>query len=207
MAPGPEDVPDDARVNDPAFWSERYASGVLPWDLGQPSPPLVRLLSTLDVAAFPRVLVPGAGNGYDAIFAARRGHRVVAVDFARAPVDRLGALAEPRLTAVQGDLFALPPEAAGPHDIVVEHTCFCAVEPARRAEYVRVVASALRPGGVLAAVFFTHGRPGGPPWTTDADEIRTLFGEAFNVAGLEIPADSVPDRRGQETLAALERRG
>src|SRR6476661_8739482 len=37
----------------------------------------------------------------------------------------------------QADLFELDMRWRGAFDLVVEHTCFCAIDPARRAEYVR----------------------------------------------------------------------
>ena len=61
------------------------------------------------------------------------------------------------------DLFTLPHTDSGHYDLVLEHTCFCAIDPARRAEWAEVAARILRPQGRLLALFYTHDRPGGPP--------------------------------------------
>ena len=51
-----------------------------------------------------------------------------------------------------------------------------------------------------------HGRAGGPPWTTDADEIVRLFGQRFAIEHLMPARDSIERRRGNELFARLRRR-
>ena len=81
------------------------------------------------------------------------------------------------------DLFELGRTPAR-YDLIAEHTCFCAIDPLRRDEYVDQVAAALVPGGALVGLFYAHGRPGGPPFTVDADELRARFGRRFVVDSL-----------------------
>ncbi|MDB4971395.1 MAG: thiol methyltransferase, partial [Myxococcales bacterium] len=153
-------------------------------------------------------LVVGCGRGHEARALASRGAKVVAVDFAA------GALAEARALAAeerlsidfrQRDLFTLPNDPER-YDLVLEHCCFCAIDPARRVEYVDVVADMLADDGELVGLFWSHGKPGGPPFTVDAAELERLFSRRFVLTHLGVPEDSIERRRGQELLAHFHRR-
>lgn len=101
------------------------------------------------------------------------------------------------------DVFALP--AGRRYDLVVEHCCYCAIDPARRGEYAGVLREALAPGGTLVGLFWAHGRPGGPPFTTDRADLEATFGSRFAVRAIEQPVrDSVGTRAGDEILIVAE---
>lgn len=197
-------------VSQPDYWDVKYREAAPPpWDLGRPSPVLEAWL-----AAHPglrgRALVPGAGSGHDAVALAQAGLEVVALDFAEGAIAATRARARATgvtLEAVQGDALAPPPAWDGTFDWVFEHTCFCAIDPARRDEYVAAMARVLRPGGKLVGVFFTHGDTGGPPFDTTAAELGERFGGAFELEGLEPATDSVPHRAGEEHVGVFRRRG
>jgi thiopurine S-methyltransferase len=157
-----------AEVDDAAFWEGLYRSGQDGWELGAPSPPLVRAVGALG----PEVLrgaavVLGCGRGHEARLLAGAGFaRVVAVDFARPAIEEARALTPPGSPAARAiewrlaDVFSLGATDAGAFDLALEHTCFCAIDPARRPEWAATVARVLRPGGTLVAAFYAHGRPG-----------------------------------------------
>ncbi|HWE30285.1 MAG TPA: SAM-dependent methyltransferase, partial [Polyangia bacterium] len=92
------------------------------------------------------------------------------------------------------------------YDLVVEHCCFCAIEPSRRAEYVEVAARVLEPSGAFVGLFRTQGAASGPPFSVDADELQRLFAPRFTLETLSVPADSVPGRQGKELLAVFRPR-
>lgn len=186
-----------------SYWEAAYREKRDGWELGEAAPPLVRALGELSGGG--RALVLGSGRGHEARVAAARGFRVVAVDFAesaRAEAARL----TPRELAARiewraQDLFTLDRTDAGAFDVAVEHTSFCAIDRARRDEWVRVVRAVLRPGGTLLGLFYTHGRDGGPPFGATHDEVRAALERAgFGVVKSEVPADSVERRRGDELL-------
>ena len=105
---------------DAAYWQRRYAR---PRRLGcqGPTPSLRACFDQLDPAAQPRVLIPGAGRGYEAGYLHRAGFRQVMVaDFA--PV-ALGALAArvpgfPAAHPWEADFFGLT--NAPPFDLIVK---------------------------------------------------------------------------------------
>src|SRR5262249_45810568 len=148
------------------------------------------------------VAVPGCGRGHDARLLARTGYRVRAFDFADAPIREARALAERAgadVTFEQRDVFGLAADYRDAFDGLWEYTCFCAIDPARRAEYVELVRTLLKPGGWLLACFFPIGeRPGGPPFATTEAEVRRLFEPAFTFEEAYIPRTSADGRQGRE---------
>jgi SAM-dependent methyltransferase len=195
-------------VESPDYWENSYRSGRLPWDLGIPAPALTTWLAT-HPGDGQRAFNPGCGMGHDAVAMTAAGYAVTANDFAAsaAAATRLAAdAAGLKLEVLQADLFTLTPENAGCYDLWVEHTCFCAIDPAMRKRYVEVAAALLKPAGCLFAVFFTHGESGGPPFDVQRAEIESLFSARFEIERLEPVTNSVPSRQGEETLAVFRRR-
>ncbi len=195
-------------VNSPAYWEEIYQGGRAGWDLGGPTAVFQRLLAGGEFAPG-RMIVLGAGRGHDAREFARHGFDVTAVDFADDPVHDMQRLADPSapIEIIQKDIFELPTEWAGSFDYVLEYTCFCAIDPLRRAEYADVVARLLKPGGFYIDLAFpldTH--KGGPPFAVSVPEILRLFGErGFRFLQRARPADSVKPRRGLEELLIFQK--
>jgi len=194
------------QVNTSDFWENLYRSSESLWDLGQAAPPLVSFLESPSAPAPGRLAVIGCGRGHDAILFARRGFQVVGFDFAPLAVQEAAEIAKKAGVSIlfqQRDLFDLIPEYAHRFDYVLEHTCFCAIDPTRRQEYVRIVRDLLRPGGQLIALFYAHGQPGGPPYTTCSEEIRSLFSPFFEIKTLEVPSNSIERRQGKELFSVM----
>jgi len=193
---------------DPPFWHGRYLAGDTGWDLGEPSPPFVRLHRD-GVIAPCRVAVPGCGRGWEVAWLAGQGYQVAGIDFAPAAIeatrDRVHA-AGATAHLVCSDLFGLPDDLAGGFDLVLEQTCFCAIAPHRRPEYVDAVHRLLAPGGRLIALFYACEGSGGPPFTTDPKDVAALFAERFTVRSLALTPHSHPRRFGEEWLGVMERR-
>ncbi|MBD2113561.1 MULTISPECIES: methyltransferase domain-containing protein [Cyanophyceae] len=194
----------------PDDWEQRYQEGTPRWDLGHPAPAFQTLLNGADAPQPGRAIALGAGRGHDAIFFAQQGFEVTAVDFAPSPIQSLREQAQAQhlsLNLLQKDIFELTPDLAGQFDYAIEHTCFCAIDPALRPDYVALVAELLVPDGELLAVFFTHQRSGGPPFGTTAAEVRQLFEPHFEILTLEPVTNSIPSRQGEEHFGRLRKRG
>jgi methyl halide transferase len=185
-------------------WEQRYQESQDAWDLGYPTPPLVNLLSSAQAPKPGRIAVLGCGSGQDALLFAAAGFDVVGFDFAASPIERAIANAKTQdLPAqfLQRDIFELEPAFLHDFDYVLEHTCFCAIDPTLRSQYVQVVKNLLRPQGQLVALFYTHGRPGGPPFGVQPQEILDEFMPYFDTILFQPAQDSIDRRQGDEHLA------
>ena len=110
------------------------------------------------------------------------------------------------------DLFDLPIGLTNRFDWVFEHTCFCALEPARRVDYVRAITRALKPEGALLAIFFLNPwdpgempEEGGPPFEVTREELDLLFGTHFELVEELKPRRAYPEREGREIIRLLRR--
>ncbi len=186
-------------------WEALYLRGFTGWELSRAAPPLASYFQRSSPEGA-RALVVGCGRGNEARLLAGLGARVTAIDIAPTAIEQAKAIASPRPIDFRvADVFALRGRPAA-YDLVVEHTCFCAIDPSRRDEFVAAMADALVPGGALVGLFYAHGREGGPPFTVTPEELRARFSPAFEIEALEVARDSVITRRGDELLGRLIRR-
>jgi SAM-dependent methyltransferase len=196
-------VTSEPTVNDVAFWQSIYARKRDGWELGRPSPSLDVHLARHPLPAA-TVAVPGCGRGHDARLLARRGHRVFAFDFAPEALRAARELAAPEdasVTFEDRDVFSLADAYPRFFDGIWEYTCFCAIDPPRRPEYVEVLARILKPGGWLLACFFPMGvRAGGPPFAVSETEVRRLLASRFEIVQNYVPAASPEARQGREWM-------
>lgn len=182
------------------YWSTIYRANDAGWDKGRCSPPIARMLREGLVPAGARIAVVGSGRGYEAVEAARLGFRPTAVDFAPEALEGVAANARAANVTVEpllADVFELGRRFPAHFDAVLEHTCLCALNPARRAEYLTAMADTLVPGGVYFGLLYAHGRPGGPPFDLQEPEARTLLA-GFHLERLQRAPDSFEVRQGQE---------
>ncbi len=192
---------------DASRWEARYQTADTPWELHAAAPPFSELLSCAEAPKSGKVIVLGCGRGYDARHWADQGHFVTAVDFAPSAIVAAQALdPQQQVQWLVSDIFALTPTYAGQFDYVVEHTCFCALEPSQRTAYARLVADLLVAQGQLVALFWAHSRSGGPPYGTTLAELNALFSPNFHTDSVEQPLNSIARRRGEEYLVRWRKR-
>ncbi|MCB0366023.1 MAG: methyltransferase domain-containing protein [Bdellovibrionaceae bacterium] len=191
----------EPEANKEAFWTGKYNENFMPWDLEEPSPALVDALAQLKIPKS-RILVPGCGTGNDAAYLAKQGHLVTAFDISPNAIEiakqRYGQIQQ--LEFLQADVFQLPDSYTSSFDIVFEHTCYCAVNPTRRNELMRVWKRVLIDGGHLLGVFFTMDRRSGPPFGGSEWEIRQRLKKDFDFLYWTRWRRSVPGRQGAEMI-------
>jgi SAM-dependent methyltransferase len=194
----------------PTDWELQYQNGETPWDKGAPSPALAEALESHRIEG--SVLVPGCGTGHDVRLLAGHGAEVLGLDVAPSAI--AAAEARPRAAGERylvGDFFDLPESMAQIFDWIWEHTCFCAIDPMRRPDYVRAAHRALRPGGRLLAVFYLdpgNKHPGeGPPFETSLAEIDHLFSPHFALEMEWLPRRTYAGREGREWMRIFTRNG
>lgn len=196
------------------FWEQRFASGSLPWDRGEPSPQLLAWLADGSLgAAGRRIAVPGCGAGHEVVALARAGFDVTGLDYAPGAVSMAREQLAARCLAaevVQADVLQWQP--AAPLDSVYEQTCLCALHPDQWVAYAKQLHGWLRPGGSLFALLMqvpregaSQGRIEGPPYHLDIHAVRALFPEPL-WRWPAPPYPRVPHRQGWVELAVrLER--
>jgi len=77
----------------PRDWNQRYATGQTPWDSGTPSQEMERVIGEWNIAPS-RALEIGCGTGTNAVWLARQGFRVTAVDLVPLAIERAVARAK-----------------------------------------------------------------------------------------------------------------
>jgi hypothetical protein len=193
-------------------WENRYQTGDMPWEKGQPSPPLLELLERPVDWGLGPILVPGCGFGHDVRALGVLGVPVVGVDVAPTAVER--AREFPRSGAESYELgdFLDPEWRAGREfSAIWEHTCFCAINPGDRKRYAEAAAGCLAGGGLLAGVFFlTPYDPGeeaaGPPFGVSVEELDEWFSPWFDRLAGWVPQAAYPGRAGREWIGLFRRR-
>lgn len=189
-----------AELEKETYWSQIYKSEANPgWNLGEPAEALKDMLPRLKISRS-RILVLGCGEGHDAAFFAKAGHVVTAVDISPEAIARgrklYGELEN--LKFVEADLFNLPREFDQAFDIVFEHTCFCAINPSKRQDLVKVWNRVLVNGGHLMGIFFTFEKRQGPPYGGTEWELRQRLKSTYQPIFWGRWQKSKPQRQGKE---------
>ena len=190
---------------DARYWQSRYLASSTPWDIGAPSPPLIRYLGKLKDRDL-RILIPGAGHAHEAGWLFQAGFsRVTVCDWAPLALERFHQQYPdfPEQDLMVHDFFTLDRS----FDLILEQTFFCALPPDRRSAYVQQCHHLLSPGGRVAGLLFASvfDRPG-PPFGGEAELYRDLFSPYFHILEMEIAPDSIPPRQGNELFFCLQAR-
>lgn len=188
--------------NSPGFWDERFERGFMPWDQAGVPAAFQAFAARHANAA---VLIPGCGSAWEALWLARQGRRVQAIDFSPAAVATARAqLGEHAGVVDQADFFAWqPPFAPG---WMYERAFLCALPKDRRADYAQRMAVLLPAGALLAGFFFLGDTPKGPPFGIERAELDALLSPYFELLEDEPVSDSIPVFAGRERWLTWRRR-
>jgi SAM-dependent methyltransferase len=133
-----------------AWWNGFFADRAkpIPFFVNAPDESLAEWFDTGRLSAG-RVLELGSGQGRNAIYLARQGCTVDAVDFSAEALNWAAENAEAAGVSVNfrlGNIFDVD-LAAGAYDLVYDSGCLHHLAPHRRPGYLDLVARALKPGG------------------------------------------------------------
>ena len=181
---------------DQSFWEEKYKHHRTGWDIGGVSPQLQDYFGDL-TEKNQKILIPGCGNGYEAIWLAQNGFTdVTVIDLAATPLAHIQSKA-PSIKTIQGNFF----QVDGYFDLIIEQTFFCALDPSLRPQYVDKMATLLKPKGILAGLLFSiEFDRKGPPFGGNVAEYQELFDEKFDLITLEPALLSIQPRLGNEVF-------
>ena len=184
------------------YWEERYKNGETNWDIGTISTPLKEYIDQLTNKDL-KILIPGAGNGYEFDYLTQNGFKnVFVVDIAESPLKNI-ARRNPASASklIHRDFF----ELNDTFDLVLEQTFFCAIPPNRRKDYTAKMHEILKPHGKIAGLLFDFPLTEvGPPFGGSADEYLALFSDNFTVKKLERAHNSIKPRQNKELFFIFE---
>jgi cyclopropane fatty-acyl-phospholipid synthase-like methyltransferase len=161
------------------FYRIAYLVGFKPWDTGISPPELVTLVEGPDPMPPGKALDLGSGTGTNAIYLARHGWDVTAIDFTPSAVRaarRKAAEAgvEPRLLI--GDVTKLDQVGiGGGYSLIFDLGCYHSIPVAERDGYAQGVTAAASPGATLLLFAFAPGQMRFGPTGTTRLELEAKF--------------------------------
>lgn len=179
------------------YWDERYRQNRMGWDIGYVSTPLKTYIDHIHDKS-KRILLPGAGNAYEAEYLYQQGfEHVTVLDWSSYALNNLKKRVPgfPEEQLVAEDFFT----HQGAYDLILEQTFFSAIPKSKRMDYVEQMHKLLVKGGKLAGVLFNiplyedH-----PPFGGNKSEYKSLFEKWLTLDVMEPCYNSIPERMGSE---------
>lgn len=182
------------------FWQQRWIDNKTGWDIGYAAPPITEYINTLQDKNI-KILIPGAGNGYEAEYLYKKGFvNVYMMDIAPKPLENFKERVRdfPGEHLLNEDFF----KHTGEYDLIIEQTFFIAIDPMLRGEYIKKMKELLKPGGHLTGLllFKNEPSPGGPPYVDTKEEYYKYFEGEFDIRKFEIAKNSIKPREGWEVF-------
>ncbi|RLD36208.1 MAG: SAM-dependent methyltransferase [Bacteroidetes bacterium] len=188
----------------PEYWDKTYETNQTGWDIGYVSTPLKEYFDQLSDKST-RILIPGAGNAYEAEYLWKQGfENVFVLDFSRAAIHSfLSRFPDfPKSNILDEDFF----KHKGKYDLIIEQTFFTSIFPSQRKEYAQKTADLLKSGGKLVGLVFNHPfNFEGPPYSGTPEEYRQLFAPYYHLNIFETAYNSIKPRRNRELFFILEK--
>jgi len=186
------------------YWDEQYKKGHTGWDVGYICTPVKDYVDQLNDKSI-KILIPGAGNSYEAEYLFNSGFtNVFILEFADEPIHNfLKRLPNfPKSHIIKQDFF----EYTGQFDLIIEHTFFSSLQPIIRVEYVDKVYDLLKKDGKLVGILFgiEFGNPT-PPFGGSEKTYRKLFSSKFNIKRIATPYNSIKPRENNELFIIFEK--
>ena len=185
---------------DDAYWSQRYQAHTDAWDMGMPSPPLTQYIDQLTNKNL-RLLIPGCGNAYEAIYLLQQGFtNITLIDISHYLVHQLQ---QNRLLQQARILHQNFFDHTETYDLILEQTFFCALHPSLRSDYAQHMQKLLSPTGRIAGVLFNCSFVSSPPFGGNEAEYRQLFQPHFFIKCMAACYNSVTARKERELFFIL----
>jgi len=185
------------------FWSGRYQNHTTGWDTGAITTPLKSYFEQLENKDL-KILIPGAGNSYEAEYLFLNGFtNVWVVDIAPEPLENLKKRCPkfPEKQLLQQDFFEIEEN----FDLIVEQTFFCAIDPKLRRKYAEKIHQLLNEKGKLVGLLWDNVLLDRvmPPFGGTREEYKTYFDELFKYKYFEKSHNSIKPRENNELFMVL----
>ena len=178
-------VPDHSTAEAPP-WDDLYRQGNPPWETNRPAAELVRVVEKGLIKPC-SVLELGCGSGADAVWLARRGFEVTAVDCAAIALERAHVRAEQADATVRfvlADVFEFAVEE-GPFQLIYDAGFYHCVRQYDLDRHLDMLWRITQPRALYFALVGADGEQaeGGPPQVSE-DEIYGELGRIFDFVHL-----------------------
>lgn len=187
------------------YWDDRYQRKDIGWDLGEVSPPLKKFIDQLQDTS-QHILIPGAGNAYEAEYLFSQGFRnVYVLDIAETALQYFRRRCPwfPESQLLHQNFFDLQMK----FDLVLEQTFFCALNPNLRSEYALKMSQILpREKSLVGLLFDFPLSEKGPPYGGSKQEYLSYFEPYFIIETFEREEFSHVTREGKELFIKLKRK-
>lgn len=184
------------------YWDQRYREKQTGWDIGDISRPIQQYVDQLTDKTM-SILIPGAGNAYEAEYLYSNGFKNVHVIDLSAEAIKLFQSRFPKFPEEQlycGNFF----DHRGGYDLIIEQTFFCALDPTLRDHYVEQCHNLLNEGGKVVGLLFKFPLTDeGPPFGGSQKEYNKRFSNKFDIITMEECYNSIPPRAGSELFIQL----
>ena len=163
-------------------WDAMYRQGTPPWETGEPAGELVRVVRE-GLIRPGEMLELGCGTGADALYMARQGFDVTAVDSSPLAVERARLRAEREdvlARFVLDDVFRFAPNA-GQFDLVYDAGFYHFIRRAELDQFLDLLWRVTRPGSLYLTLAGNSDETAenGPPKVTE-QEIHSELGRLFD---------------------------
>tara|TARA_B100000029_G_C17464751_1_gene919829 strand:+ start:404 stop:1024 length:621 start_codon:yes stop_codon:yes gene_type:complete len=191
----------------PEFWDSKYNNNEDQWDIGGPTPIIVNWFKR--IKSRKKIIVPGCGNGHDALYLAKMGHDVYAVDFSIKAINSLKCTAKKnnlKITALHKDFFCLE-EYYGYFDILVEYTFFCAILPEQRNQYILESYNLLNKKGKFFGILLPINKKEkeGPPFSINLNDTIKAFKKKYKLIECSKSEYSIKPRKDKEIFILMSK--
>lgn len=190
---------------DKNYWEQRYTNQRTSWDTGAVTTPLKAYFDQLENKDI-SILIPGAGNGYEAEYLYKKGFSNVSIiDIAEAPLENFQQRVPgfPKENLLLEDFF----QHDITYDLIIEQTFFCALDIRLRMAYVEKMHDLLNPKGKLVGLLFNREfNYEEPPFGGSAEEYKIYFVPYFELKTFEPCYNSIGPREGKELFINLVRK-
>ncbi|WP_439131202.1 methyltransferase domain-containing protein [Polaribacter sp.] len=186
------------------FWTNKYETNKIGWDLGEVSPPLKAYFDQLKNKDL-KILIPGGGNSYEAEYLFNNGFKnVYVIDIAKQPLQNIKLRVPdfPEAQLIHANFFDLNQE----FDLIIEQTFFCAINQELRPKYAAKMNAILKPKGKLVGVLFDAVlNEDHPPFGGNKEEYLNYFQPYFKNIQMIPCYNSFQNRKGMELFVKIEK--
>lgn len=186
-----------------SYWQSKWRKGKIGFHMNNGYPGLEKHWSSIHLDKPPTVLVPLCGKSKDLIWLSEHCKQVVGIEISELAVQQF--LNENSLDAKtsksanfkiyktgnielwNGDFFKLPEQKLPSFDLVYDKAALIALPPDMRKLYVEKIITLASDNTqiLLHLLEYQQTEMAGPPFSVSLDEIKTLYGQHFNIQILE----------------------